>query len=324
MSADASRLFITDRALFFIFVFSKTFIQAVLVYSNLLLLYPVFFKQKKYFYYTILVVACTIIVGYGNMRLELMASKQKEFSSDLTHFLFFLSQLGMAGRYVLISFLLQITVDFYTQKEILRKIEIEKTNAELNFLKAQVNPHFLFNTLNNLYALILEKSAKSGECVLRLADMMKYLLVEGKENKVALHKEMEMLSNYIELERLRKPGADIQLNLSGELKGYSITPLLILPLIENAFKYGPNAVVKNGFVHVNITSGEGITNITIENNLPAPLIKNNNGEQHLITPSLGLGLENVKKRLALLYSGKHQFHAEKRDTSFFVNIKLQQ
>ncbi len=316
MAADVSGLWFVDKQAFFQFVFFKTGLQAVLVYVNLLILYPLFFKKKKYFLYILSAIVITLITGYGNTVIEQSQSPNIVFKTHLEHFLYFLSQLGMAARYFVISFLLKITVDYYTQKETIKKIEVEKATAELNFLKAQVNPHFLFNTLNNLYALILEKSDKSGEAVLKLADIMKYLLSEGKENKVLLQKEVDLLYNYTGLERLRKPEAEITFSASGDTHNNFITPLLLLPLVENAFKYGLNSVSKNGFVRISITAQKTMLHVTVENNVPP--VSNGDALQ-----SLGLGIENVKRRLQLLYPDKYDLIIRNPKDSFFVNLKLQ-
>lgn len=314
--ADTTSLFIRDEWLYISYVFAKTLVQALLVYVNILLLYPVFFKKKKYLLYIVFVILFTLIAGYCNLKAEVYLRSNGELLSVEKHFRFFLSQLGMAARYVIISFLLKISVDYYEQKETLKKIELEKTTAELNFLKAQVNPHFLFNTLNNLYALILEKSDKSGEAVLKLADIMKYILAEGKEEKVVLQKEIELLYNYTELERLRKPDAEIIFKSSGNTQNYFITPLLLLPLVENAFKYGLNSVSKNGFVHINIIAGAKSVQVIVENNIPP--VKNNEALK-----SLGIGIENVKQRLAILYPGKYMIDINSKTESFIVNLQLQ-
>ena len=314
--ADSISLFLTNKELFIAYVFSKALVQALLVYLNLLFLYPQFFKRKKYLYYVFFLLLFTLVGGYCNMNLELYSRNIDAAPTPDRQLRLYLSQFWMAARYVLYSFLLKISVDYYEQKETIKKIELEKATAELNFLKAQVNPHFLFNTLNNLYALILEKSDKSGEAVLKLADIMKYILAEGKEDKVMLQKEIQLLYNYTELERLRKPDAEIIFNAPGNTGNYFITPLLLLPLVENAFKYGLNSVAKNGFVRINIiTEGERL-NVTVENNIPP--VKNNVALQ-----SLGIGIDNVKKRLEMLYAGKYVLNIENRSDSFFVNLQLQ-
>ncbi|MEP7165366.1 MAG: histidine kinase [Ferruginibacter sp.] len=314
--ADTGTLIIYNKGPFIFYILAKTFVQASLVYVNILLLYPVLFKKKKYELYILFVLVVTLIAGYGNLNLELLIRVKGRLLTDKQYYQFFLSQTGMAARYVLISFLLKISVDYYEQKETIKKIEFEKATAELNFLKAQVNPHFLFNTLNNLYALILEKSDKSGEAVLKLADIMKYILAEGKEDKVMLRKEIQLLYNYTELERLRKPDAEIIFNAPGNTGNYFITPLLLLPLIENAFKYGLNSVAKNGFVRIHVASEGEWLNVTVENNIPP--VKNDEALQ-----SLGIGIQNVNKRLDMLYPGKYILKIENRIVSYFVNLQIQ-
>ncbi len=290
--------------------------MAGLVYTNILVLYPAFFKKKKYWLYILSVMLIAAVAGIINMKLELIIAEEPIFKSGRQHFFFFLSQLLMTYRYLLFSFFLKITVDYYSQKETIKQFELLKTTAELNFLKAQVNPHFLFNTLNNLYALILEKSDKSAEAVLKLADIMKYILSEGKEEKIILEKEVQLLYNYTELERLRKPGAEITFSVSGDTHNYFITPLLLLPLIENAFKYGLNAVAKNGFIRINIKTNKGWLDLSVENNVPP--VTNNEALQ-----SLGIGIDNVSKRLEMLYPGKYSFNIENKTNSFFVTLQLQ-
>lgn len=308
--ADVYPNYNQDPTRFFIYVFGKTAVIAALVYVNIGIFYPWLFKRKKYVLYTLIALLLCAAVGAGNTAWERymqpgLGSKWLEV---------FLGQFTMAMRYLLIAFLLQVTVDYYRQKEAIKKMEVEKVNAELNFLKAQVNPHFLFNSLNNLYALILEKSDKSGEAVLKLADIMKYILSEGKEDKVLLEKEIELIRNYTELEGLRKADAAISLQVSGHVNGQLITPLLLLPLIENAFKYGLNTVSKNGFINICMNAGEHSLDFSVENNNPP--LSNKEALQ-----SMGIGISNLKNRLNLLYPGKHQMNiAEDRD---FYKVRLQ-
>ncbi len=252
LALDAKELYPLSKILFSFYVITKTAVLLVLVYLNLLLFYPLFYKKRKYLLYILCIIFITLIACYLNTRLELFVREKRGLDNRPDYFIFFVKQFFMAVRYVLTSFFLQITVDYYGQKETIKKIELEKTIAELNFLKAQINPHFLFNTLNSLYALIIEKSDKSGECVLKLADILKYILAEGKEDKVSLKKELLLLENYIELEKLRKPDADVSFIRECTVNSYQITPLILLPFVENAFKHGLNTVSKNGFIHLHI------------------------------------------------------------------------
>lgn len=316
LAIDANELYLLSKTLFSFYVVTKTVVLLVLVYLNLLLFYPLFYKKRKYLLYIFCIVSITLIAGYFNTKLELFIREKRGLVNGPEYIIYFLKQLVMAVRYVLTSFLLKITVDYYEQKETIKKIELEKTITELNFLKAQVNPHFLFNTLNNLYALIIEKSDKSGECVLKLADILKYILSEGKEDKVPLKKELLLLENYIELEKLRKPDANVSFITELNTNGYSITPLLLLPFVENSFKHGLNTVAKNGFIHLHIKAIDKFLILTIENNIPP-------ADNPVAVQSHGIGIENVRKRLDLLYPNRHKLLIEKSANSFLVNLQLQ-
>jgi LytS/YehU family sensor histidine kinase len=295
---------------FLIYIFSKTGAIVLLVYTTLLLIYPRLFKSKKYLLFIPAALLLCGLVGYINANLEMFLNRQNNITLHL-----FLSQFTMATRYLLIAFLLQITVDYYRQKEIIKKIELEKINAELSFLKAQVNPHFLFNTLNNLYALILQKSDKSADAVLKLADIMKYILAEGTLDKVTLEKELTLLRNYTELERLRKTDAQINFTTTGNINGQQITPLLLLPFVENAFKYGLNTVSGNGFVNIDMNISGNQLHFSVENNNPPPSNKE-------ALQSLGIGISNVRKRLDYLYPGKYEMKIAEQPAFFKIDLQL--
>jgi two-component system, LytTR family, sensor kinase len=308
--SDVYGAFPRSPSRFIIYIISKTSVIAFVVYTNIGLLYPKLFKQRKYVMYVICAILLCSIAGLANSYIENYFNYELLVNTELM-----LSQSTMAARYLLIAFLLQITVDYYRQKETIKKIEVEKVNAELKFLKAQVNPHFLFNTLNNLYALILSKSDKSAESVLKLADIMKYILAESKEDKVALEKEILLLQNYIDLERLRKSDATISFTVTGKSEGQFVTPLLLLPLVENAFKYGLNTVSKNGFINMSMAITDDGLSFLVENNNPPASNKE-------ALQSMGIGIDNVKKRLELTYPGKYEMTIAEDAAVFRITLQL--
>lgn len=316
LAVDEYELYLINSFVFLVYLITKTLIIMVLVYCNLLYFYPYFFFKKKYFSYGFYIFILTILIGFINSKVELKIREVRGLDNTELAFNYFIRQTVMAVRYLLTTFLLKSTVDFYEQKEKIKRIELEKNIAELSFLKAQMNPHFLFNTLNNLYALIIEKSDKSGECVLKLADILKYLLSEGKEDKVSLKKELQLLENYIDLEKLRKPDADVTFTNHCANENQQITPLLLLPFVENAFKHGLNTVSKNGFIHLTIKAKEKILVLSIENNIP-PTTNAQAVESH------GIGIENVKKRLELLYPNRYNLDIQRKENAFLVNLQLQ-
>ena len=316
LAVDSLWMFDKQPLVYAAYVPCKLLIQAAIVYFNLNFLIPKFFYPKKTrWLYWILVTFLLAFTGLLNFLQEYLAWKHFNVTGPDNLLKMYLLNCQMPFRFLVFSALLKATVDYYKQNEYLKQVEFKKATAELNFLKAQVNPHFLFNTLNNLYALILEKSDKSAESVLMLADIMKYLLAEGKEDRVLLQKEIELLKNYTALERLRKPGAEITFTVSGEPENHFITPLLLLPFVENAFKYGLNTVSKNGFVRIAIACNEKEVQLVVENNVPPAI---NSEAVH----SMGIGIENVKQRLDLLHKGKYKLTIMDATASFTVTLQL--
>lgn len=201
---------------------------------------------------------------------------------------------------------------FFQQWKWLKSVEAKKSNAELALLKSQINPHFFFNTLNNLYGLTVEKSDDAPDVVLKLSDMMRYTIYMGKEDLVPLKEEISYLENYIELHKIRyHKNVDITLKYSNTTN-YQIAPLLYIIALENAFKHGIEKLTENAYIHINITTEKEIIFFEIENNFELP-------ETDL---KAGIGLDNLKQRLQLLYPKKHQLHIQKSSSVYTLSIKL--
>lgn len=196
----------------------------------------------------------------------------------------------------------------------IKTLELEKENVqlELNFLKAQVNPHFLFNTLNNLYGLILQKrTEKSSETVTRLSSYMRYSLDNAHKTAIKLSEEIALINNYIELEKLRLNHTNVTFNTEIDNQNQSIPPLLFIPLIENAFKY---SVDKEGAEIV-------IDFIVKENNLKFT-ITNSFDKDRKPNAIGGLGLNNLKKRLNLYFADKYDYEVKSKDSVYEACLKL--
>lgn len=193
------------------------------------------------------------------------------------------------------------------------KVEIQNINIEKDFLKSQLNPHFLFNTLNNLYGLIVKKDDSAPEVVLNLSDIMSYTLYESNSEKVALKKELDFIRNYFELEKMRYPkDKNIQLEIIGDdqISGLYIAPLLTFTFIENAFKYGLKKSY-NQFFNQKIKIENETFYFVLENDFDKTEIKKEFG---------GIGLENIKKRLQLLYPNQHDLKISTLENSFKVEL----
>ncbi|WP_166964142.1 sensor histidine kinase [Yeosuana marina] len=201
---------------------------------------------------------------------------------------------------------------FFQHWKWLKSLESKKSKAELTLLKNQINPHFFFNTLNNLYGLTVEKSDDAPNVVLKLSDMMRYTIYMGKEDFVLLKDEVEYLNNYIELHKIRyQKKVDIQFKYSN-ISDYKIAPLLYIIGLENAFKHGVEKLKENAYIHIKINTDDGIVSFEIENNFEKPETKH----------KTGIGLENLKQRLQLLYPKKHQLTIENNDSVYKLSLKL--
>ncbi|MEP7324016.1 MAG: histidine kinase, partial [Saprospiraceae bacterium] len=201
----------------------------------------------------------------------------------------------------------------FVQRKQIDEIQVQKLNAEVNYLKAQINPHFLFNTLNNLYALSLEKSDKAPQSILMLSKMMDYMLYETSESKVSLQKEIENIQNYIGLERIRQGNdAQIKYTIQGEIRNQNIVPLILLPLIENAFKHGVNQLIRKAYIDIRIEISDNQLAIFISNNYKKAAEQTNHG----------IGLINLRKQLELYYPHQHEFAIKDSGLEFDVSLKL--
>ena len=191
--------------------------------------------------------------------------------------------------------------------------EKEKVTAELQLLKAQVHPHFLFNTLNNIYSFSLQQSIKTPAMILKLSSLLSYMLYDCKEEEVSLEKELEIMKNYIDLEKERYGDKiDISVNIEGSVVDREIAPLLLLPFLENAFKHGTSEQVSRPWLSFDlaVTGDTLLCKIVNSKNEVVPLNEN------------GIGIENVRKRLMFLYPGKHSLKLSDEGNFFVVSLEL--
>lgn len=199
-----------------------------------------------------------------------------------------------------------------------QQLEKEKLDAELKLLKSQINPHFLFNTLNNLYTLTLHHPDRAPEVVYKLSQLMSYMLYEGNQALVPLEKEIRYLESYIDLEKIRyDKRVDISMNIYNNVSGVMIAPLLLLPFVENSFKHGLSNRISGGWIRIDILTQEDTLILKVENS------KNISDTEKSIKPVSGIGLQNVKKRLDLIYPGRHVLQMMDEDETYLVVLRLQ-
>jgi LytS/YehU family sensor histidine kinase len=204
---------------------------------------------------------------------------------------------------------------YQNEKQVLMTQTIQ---SELRFLKSQINPHFLFNTLNNLYALTLKKSDKAPEIVLKLSEIMRYMLYECNEKRVHLSKEIHYIYNYLDLERLRQPkDADIRFVVDGHVSDQLIAPLLFVPFVENSFKHGLNHSVNGGgYVRLRLIAAGDELEFFIENSKVDQLPRQHHAR------SGGIGLANVRQRLQMLYPDDHTLEILDEPNRYAVTLRL--
>lgn len=279
-------------------------IIALLIYFNLRILIPRLWNKGKYQQYLfaiigseIVVISILVLIFYYIPDHHI---RPKFFKSP---FMVVIMQFFKTNIFIFSTSLFHFAKEWMKLKdENLRFTEKaqEQLEAELNLLKEQVNPHFLFNTLNNIYSMSLYDSVKTPEMILKLSQLISYMLYECKDEKVKLEKEIQFIRNYIELESLRvEDTAIIKLTISGEDQNYKIPPLLFIPLIENAFKHGINTEKDKSEITIDLQFYTDKIELKIINPVDSDSVRN---EKHS-----GLGIENVKKRLNLLYPHSHSF-----------------
>jgi hypothetical protein len=195
----------------------------------------------------------------------------------------------------------------------------QKTIAELELLKAQIHPHFLFNTLNNLFALTLRRSPDSPNVVVKLTDLLRFMIYESKKERIPLTTEIQLLNNYIDLEKIRY-GNELELSISfsGDIEGKQIRPLLLLPLVENSFKHGMSQQLEQKWISLDLHVEKNMLYFKLANSRDPAEIKS-------IIPGKkkGIGLDNVKRRLDLLYPGIHKLQINEENDMFLVSIEMQ-
>ncbi len=189
--------------------------------------------------------------------------------------------------------------------------EKEKVTAELQLLKAQVHPHFLFNTLNNIYSFSLENSPKTPGLILKLSSLLSYMLYDCKTEEVLLEKEIEIMKNYIDLEKERYGNRiEISWSAEGDIKDKRIAPLLMLPFLENAFKHGTSEQVEKPWLSVDISVKYDTLKCKIVNSKNEYVPYRNNG----------IGIHNVKKRLEFMYPDKHELKMSDEGNFFVISL----
>lgn len=232
------------------------------------------------------------------------------FSGDLDAYLKIKEDIPMIYFFIPIPIIFALWI--FEQWKWIQNLKAEKSKAELSLLRTQINPHFFFNTLNNLYSLTVKNSKQAPEVILKLSDMMRYTIYEGEKEKVTIGDEIEYLKNYIELHKIRyRKLVSITFNHEIDLN-LTIAPLMYIILLENAFKHGVDSLSEKAFINITLNENNGYINFIIENNFDTKETNEPNG----------IGLENLKRRLSLLYKNNHKFTTSVTNNTYKTTLKI--
>jgi hypothetical protein len=285
---------------------SLSFIAFIMppIYICNLKIVPLFFKGQHIWATVLFTANILLFTGIGVI---LISSFLTSFEWRMLYNVF-----GGVLLSVLFGSTLKITRDSFFRRQ-------QEKEAELKLLKAQLNPHFLFNTLNNLYGLSVIKSDRLPSLMLKLSDLLRYSLYETKETFVPLEKEIQYLENYMSLEKIRlEDQTDISFSKKGNFQTQSIAPMLLIIFVENAFKHLGAASGNRSGVQVNLTIAEEALFFQCTNTIDEAASAAMNMEQG----KSGIGLHNAKKRLALIYPDKHELKVRQENSSYNIQLKL--
>ena len=291
-------------------------LMAAYFYYNFLYLIPCFLLRKKIPLYFLMLIVGLVTLSMFNVLFALSTSDLMEHRHPFNFWRTAFFPFYPAIMAFALSSAVRITLEWFKNERQKKEMEAEKLASELAFLKSQVNPHFLFNTLNNICSLARKKSDETENAIIKLSQIMRYMLQDSNDEKVSLEKEVEYLQNYIELQRMRLPETvKIDFSIEGCPEVGSIEPLLLIPFVENAFKHGVSYQERSEIL-IFLNSTEKHLTFTVDNHITKPT--DNNVEQ-----GSGIGLKNVIRRLELLYPGKHDLRITDTGTQYRVELKIQ-
>lgn len=287
---------------------------ALMVYITNYILLPRFLYQRRYLLFAILFILLIVVSSVIKMQIlgwvmnfpgSILTNgtlKQRIYDNLIPHF--FLVSAGAAFK---------LMWDYRQLQQRLAETAREKAEAELNFLKSQINPHFLFNSLNTVYFLIDRQNVDARKALHQFSDMLRYQLYEMNGERVPIEKELKYLQDYFELQKLRKEsGYELNFECGEGLKDFSIAPLLLIPFIENAFKYLSHHQGRPNFIHVSLAKEKDELYFKVINST----------QQNAVREEGGIGLKNVKRRLELLYPGAHDLQTNNSGDQFEASLRI--
>jgi len=300
-------------------VFNVAF-NMLVAYINYFIFLPRFLKNRQLGRYLLgyavpFIIIAVIRVHMQRWLVDGYTYQERYFYSNL-----YIVQMTATALFIVIFVgMLRFAKDWFELEAKKKELENEKLTAELSFLKEQINPHFLFNTLNNLYYLAYTKSDNTTEVIAKLSQMMRYMIYESNYKQVDLSREIEYMQNYVSLERLRLNNQiPIDFKVNGDPAGIKIAPLILITFLENAFKHGVASDNKKAWVNLTIDLSGKNCIYTVENSKITKVngVTSEHGKS-------GIGLQNVKRRLELTYGESYDLEVKDLPDRYYVQLKLQ-
>ena len=284
------------------------------VYLNLYIFIPRLLRNEKYLFY---VLSALVLLGGGALFLYFLFDSWIDLVLPGYYFISYYSiptLMLFTGSFLVLTTLLKLSRSWF----MLMRLERTTSSQRLQSLQSQINPHFLLNSLQTIYALSLEKSERTPEVILQLSDILKYNLYDTAQPTLSLEKEIRMLKDYVEMYRYRvdQEKAEIRFEISGEAGELLIAPMLLLPFIENAFKHGLRSDTSQTFIHILLEiDGAGLS-FRVHNS-------HGSSDEMDLEHKQGIGINNTRQRLDLLYPGKHRLNIEEKAHTFRVKLTME-
>ena len=301
---------IADTGVFVQEIIVRNALLAIVIYFNLLVVFPRINRGRVWS--GIMLLLCSLVF-YAVVKHvhDVYRYEHPAAHADFVHSAFY--DFSIVVFYLAFATALHLSRQWYIQRETLRQINLEKLNTELEYLKAQMNPHFLFNSINTIFFQINKENTAARETLGKFSDMLRYQLYECNGHEITIEKELSYLNNYVELQKLRRNGQDeITFSVADDVKRFSLPPLLLIPFIENAFKHVSNFTDKKNEVTIELTKTNQTVQLSVYNTTDATAKETG-----------GIGLKNVTRRLELLFPQRHSLDIQKSDSGFSINLKLE-
>lgn len=285
-------------------------------YTTVYAVLPFYLRTKKLLSTVLLVITILLLATLGE-RLILRLINDLPLTSDTIFGVNFLYLFLETNFMVAIVFAIKIVKKWFEQQEEKHLMEKQNLEKELNMLKSQLQPHFLFNSMNNLYSLSLGESAKTSEGIAQMAELLQAVLYECNDSEIPLSKEIKLIENYMELERLRYGEMlDLKINVSGESEGWKIPPMLLFTYVENCFKHGKPNNGEPFLIDITLMISEHKIKFVTHNSISG---NNEMPKRH----AGGVGLENAKKRLDIIYRDRYSLNISNNEKTWEVLLEIE-